>query len=117
MLATASYFSSVLPQFLQTRTLRSPRMLVTHAHRALHELHISITLLMEIALSCSAMPPLMLLLRIGAHVLLHHHHVLHQHLALVGHDAQHAAFLALVASGDHLHLIVAANIDDSSACS
>src|ERR1035437_8768642 len=50
------------------------------------------------------------LLRVGPHVLFHHHHVLHQHLRLVRHDAEHAAFLALVAPGNHPHLIVAANI-------
>src|SRR5271157_1838218 len=49
-------------------------------------------------------------LRIGAHVLFHHHHVLHQHLALVGHNAQYAALFALVAPGNHPHLIVAANV-------
>src|ERR1035441_55082 len=36
--------------------------------------------------------------------------VRHQHLRLVRHDAAHAAFLALVAPGNHPHLIVAANI-------
>src|SRR5271157_2670712 len=52
------------------------------------------------------------LLRIGAHVLLHHHDVFHQYLALGGAHAQHATFLALVAPADHPHIVVAANIHD-----
>src|SRR5580692_9805849 len=50
-------------------------------------------------------------LRVGTHVLLYHHHVLHQDLAPTGHHAQHASLLTLVSPGDHLHLIVAANVD------
>src|ERR1035437_7874783 len=50
------------------------------------------------------------LLRVGPHVLFHDHHELHQHLGLVRHEAEYAAFLALVAPGNHPHLIVAANI-------
>src|SRR5579863_6110207 len=46
-------------------------------------------------------------LRVGAHVLFHHHHVLDQNLAVVGKHAQHAPFLALVAPGNHLHGVVA----------
>ncbi len=50
-------------------------------------------------------------LRIRTHVLLHHHHVLYQQLVIVGKHAQHAPFLALVAPGDHFHVVVAADID------
>ena len=50
-------------------------------------------------------------LRIRAHVLFHHHHVLHQELVIVGKHAQHAPFLTLVAAGDNLHVIVAPDID------
>ena len=35
-------------------------------------------------------------LRIRAHVLLHHHHVLDQHLAFVGKHAQHASFFSRI---------------------
>src|SRR5580658_959084 len=51
-----------------------------------------------------------ILLRVRSHVLLHHHHVLYQDLALVGHHAEHPALLALISSGNHPHLIVAANV-------
>src|SRR5215469_4615230 len=51
-------------------------------------------------------------LRIGAHVLLHHHDVLHQNFALRRHHAQHAAFLALVAPADHSDLVVTTNVYD-----
>src|ERR1035437_6649974 len=50
------------------------------------------------------------LLRVRPHVLFDHHDVLDQHLGLVRHDPEHAAFLAFVASGNHPHLIVAADI-------
>ena len=52
-------------------------------------------------------------LRIGAHVLLYHLDVLHQQLAFVGEDAQHAAefFIVFAAPGDHLHHVVFANVN------
>src|SRR5271168_9380 len=49
-------------------------------------------------------------LRIGAHVLFHHHDVLDQNLPVVGKHAQHTPFLTLVASGDHLYGVVAPDI-------
>src|SRR5579859_6832126 len=53
------------------------------------------------------------LLWVGAHVLLHHAHVLHQQLALLGEDVQHAAELLVIfaAPGDDLDHIVLANIN------
>src|SRR5580658_3183714 len=50
------------------------------------------------------------LLGVRPHVFLHHHHVLYEHLALIRHHAEYAALLALVSSGNHPHLIVAANV-------
>src|SRR5207302_9170312 len=52
------------------------------------------------------------LLRIRTHVLLHHAHVLHQQLALIGKHMQHAAeFLVIFAApGDDLHHVVLADI-------
>src|SRR5271165_2342995 len=55
-------------------------------------------------------PALDVALRVRTHVLLHHHHVLHQQLAVIGKHAQHAPFLALVPPRDHLHVVVAADI-------
>jgi hypothetical protein len=52
-----------------------------------------------------------LLLRIGAHVLLHDADVLDQHLAGRRHHAQNSSLLALVASGDHFHRVVTADIN------
>src|SRR5579864_8648583 len=49
-------------------------------------------------------------LRVRPHVLLHHHHVLHQKLVVAWKHAQHAPFLALVPPRDHLHGVVAADI-------
>src|SRR5215472_6026823 len=56
--------------------------------------------------------PLDVALRIGAHILLHHHDVLHQDLTLGRHHAKHAAFLALVASTDDPDLVVTTNVYD-----
>src|SRR5947207_806153 len=50
-------------------------------------------------------------LAVGPHALLHHHHVLHQHLGLVRKNAQHAALLASVAAGNDFHRIVAPDIN------
>src|ERR1700730_2352505 len=49
-------------------------------------------------------------LRIRPHVLLHRHHVLHQHLALVGKHAQHAPFFSRIPPGHHLHRVIPADI-------
>src|ERR1700674_784260 len=49
-------------------------------------------------------------LRIRPHVLLHRHHVLHQHLALVGKHAQHAPFFSRIPPGHHLHGVIPADI-------
>src|ERR1700687_4180481 len=49
-------------------------------------------------------------LRIRTHVLLHRHHVLHQHLALVGKHAQHAPFFSRIPPGHHLHGVIPADI-------
>src|SRR5271166_3559487 len=48
-------------------------------------------------------------LGIGAHVL-HHHHVLHQNLPGGRHDAQYAAFLALIAPANDPDLVVTSNV-------
>src|ERR1035437_6161079 len=90
--------------------LAVPVFLMAHPHgtrtRGAHQHHIAdgnrALLLGDAALD--------VLLRVRPHVLLHHHHVLDQHLGLVRHNPEHAAFLALVASGNHPHLIVAADI-------
>src|ERR1022692_4479210 len=52
-----------------------------------------------------------LLARVGPRVTLDHHHVLHQDLARVAIHREHAALLALVAAGDHLHRVFLLNID------
>src|SRR5260370_7295251 len=52
-------------------------------------------------------PTLDIFLRVGTDVLLHHHHVLHQDLALDGKNTQHPSGLAVVAAGDDLHLVIA----------
>src|ERR1019366_5489871 len=49
-------------------------------------------------------------LRIRPHVLLHRHHVLHQHLALVGQHPQHAPFFSRIPPGHHLHGVIPADI-------
>src|ERR1700675_5113498 len=49
-------------------------------------------------------------LRIRTHVLLHCHHVLHQHLALVGKHAQHAPFFSRITPRHHLHGVIPADI-------
>src|SRR5258708_34342948 len=43
-------------------------------------------------------------------MLLHRHHVLHQHLALVGKHAQHAPFFSRIPPGHHLHGVIPADI-------
>src|SRR6185503_13282975 len=55
-------------------------------------------------------------LRIRTHVLLHHHHVFHQHFAGAGENPQHAALLAFVTSGDDLHRVIALDIDSCMHC-
>src|ERR1700687_3175590 len=49
-------------------------------------------------------------LRIRPHVLLHGHHVLHQHLALVGKHAQHAPFFSRIPPRHHLHGVIPSDI-------
>src|SRR5262249_10532402 len=49
--------------------------------------------------------------RIRTHVLLHHHHVLHQHLAAAGKHTQYAALFALVAPGDYLHRVIPLDVN------
>src|ERR1700674_4900994 len=49
-------------------------------------------------------------LRIRTHVLLHRHHMLHQHLALVGKYAQYASFFSRIPPGHHLHGVIPADI-------
>src|SRR5262249_11991990 len=44
-------------------------------------------------------------------VLLHHHHVLYQHLAAAREHTQYAALLAFVASGDHLHRVIPLDVN------
>src|SRR5262249_58557564 len=61
-------------------------------------------------------PALDVALRVGTHVLLHHHHVLHQQLAFAGKDAQHASLLAFVATGNHFHLVIALDVDSCMHC-
>src|SRR5581483_3790037 len=77
------------------------------AARRSHELHVrernAALLLGNSALNVT--------LRIRTHVLLHHHDVLDQHLALGRKHAEHASFLALVAAGDHLHGVVPLDVD------
>src|SRR5580692_10953660 len=51
------------------------------------------------------------LLRIRAYVLLHHHHVLDQHIALVRKHAQYAPFFTRIPAGHHLNVVVPANIN------
>src|SRR5205814_122352 len=55
---------------------------------------------------------------IGAHVFLYHAHMLHQQLAFLGEDAQHAAafFIVFAAPGNHLHHVVLSNIDSCTHC-
>ena len=67
-------------------------------------------------LSWSAIPPLHIVLRVGTDVLLHYHHVLDQHLGVIGKHPQDAAFLALVAAGDNFHRVVAADIHSFVHC-
>src|ERR1051325_6713838 len=55
-------------------------------------------------------------LRIRTHVLLHHHHVLHQNLAGAGENPEHAALFALVASGDYLHRVIALDVNSCMHC-
>ena len=50
-------------------------------------------------------------LRVRAHMFLHDHDVLNKDLAFVGEDAEHAAFLALVATGNHLHRVVPPDVN------
>ena len=77
------YLSSVVPHFLQTRTLRSPRTSCpmrtgpqVGQTSATFESGIGPLLLGDSALDVA--------LRVRAHVFLHHHHVLHQHLPSSG---------------------------------
>src|ERR1035437_8791034 len=49
-------------------------------------------------------------LRIRPHVFLHRHHVLHQHLALVGKHPQHAPFFSRIPPGHHLHGVIPPDI-------
>ena len=61
--------------------------------------------------SCSAMPPLNVLLRVRLHVLLHHHDALNQEAILFSDDAKDAALLALVLAGDYFNLVITLDLD------
>ena len=86
-------------------------MLVSDAHRLLHELHTSITLLMEIALSCSAMPPLIFFCGLGRTFFFTIITCSTSTLPSSGMTRSTRPCFAFVPSGNHPHLIVAANID------
>src|SRR5258706_16292732 len=89
--------------------------LVSDAHRTAswaHQLHIGnrnpALLLGDAALNVA--------LRVRAHVLFHHHHVLDQKLGIVGKHAQHASFLTLIPPRDDFHAIVAPDIHSLMFC-
>src|SRR5450631_1347757 len=49
-------------------------------------------------------------LRIRSHVFFHRHHVLHQHLALIGQHAQHTPFFSRIPPDHHLHGVIPPDI-------